>query len=100
MDKIKECTTPAVKATQNKKIFDTAFNITTWLMQPSIILFLTPMAVLKKVNSNNDVGFKIFTAPVNHNKLDKKKLYKLLTQYWATPTNMSTNSLDKIKILD
>ncbi len=100
MNKMKECTLPAVKATRNKKIFNTAFNKTTWLMQPSIILFLTPMAVLERVNSNNDVGFKIFMVPINHNKLDKKKLYKLLTQYWATPTNMRTNSLDKIKILD
>ncbi len=52
-----------------------------------------------KINKNTNVGIWMFTAPVNHNKLDKKKLYKLLTQYWATPTNMKTNSWDKIKIL-
>jgi hypothetical protein len=80
-------------------IFDTAFDKTTWHLQPSIILFLTPMAVLEQVNTNNGIGLRMFT-PVNHNKLDKKKLYKLLTQYWATPTNMRTNLLDKTKILD
>ncbi len=58
------------------------------------------MAVLKQVNTNNNVGLSMFTAPVNHNKLDKIFFYKLLTQYWATPTNMRMNSLDKIKILD
>ena len=58
------------------------------------------MAVLEQVNTNNNIGLRMFTAPVNHNKLDKKKLYKLLTQYWATPTNMRTNSLDRIKISD
>ena len=58
------------------------------------------MAVLEQVNTNKDVGLRMFTAPLNHNKLDEKKLYKLLTQYWAAPTNMRANSLDKIKILD
>ncbi len=81
-------------------IFDTAFDKATWHLQLSIIPFLTPMAVLKQVNTDNNIGLRMFMAPVNHNKLDEKKLYKLLTQYWATPTNMRTNSLDKIKILD
>jgi hypothetical protein len=59
-----------------KMLFDTAFNRTTWHLQPSIILFLTPMAVIKKINKKTHVGIRMFTAPVNHNKLDKKKLYK------------------------
>ncbi len=47
-------------------------------MQPSIIPFLTPMAVLERMNSNNDVGFKMFMAPVNHNKLDEKKTLQII----------------------
>ena len=31
------------------------------------------MAVLKQVNANNNIGLRMFIAPVNHNKLDKKK---------------------------
>jgi hypothetical protein len=68
---------PAVKATQ-KKIFDTAFDKTTWHLQPSIILFLTPMAVLKQVDTNNDVELRMFKAPVNHNKLDEKKTLQII----------------------
>jgi hypothetical protein len=52
------------------------------------------MAVLKQVNTNNDVGLRMFTAPVKNKKLGEKKTLQ------ATPTNMRTNSLDKIKILD
>jgi hypothetical protein len=59
-------------------LFDTAFNITTWHLQPSIILFLTPMAVLEKINKKNNVGIRMFTAPVNHNKLDKKKTLQII----------------------
>jgi hypothetical protein len=55
-----------------KKIFDTAFNKTTWHLQPSNFLFFTPRAVLEQVNTNNNVGLRMFTAPVNHNMLDKK----------------------------
>jgi hypothetical protein len=36
------------------------------------------MAVLKKVNTNNNKGFRIFTAPVNHNKLDEKKTIQII----------------------
>jgi hypothetical protein len=89
---------PAFQATQKKNLFGTAFDKTTWHFQPSIIPFLTPMVVIKNNNNLTNVGIRMFTAPVNHNKLDEKKLYKLLTQYWATPTNMKMNSQDKIKI--
>jgi hypothetical protein len=36
------------------------------------------MAVHKKINKNNDVGIRIFTAPVNHNKLDEKKTLQIV----------------------
>ncbi len=36
------------------------------------------MAVLEQVNTNNDVGLRMFTAPVNHNKLDKKKTLQII----------------------
>jgi hypothetical protein len=60
-----------------KMLFDTAFNKTTWHLQPSIIPFLTPMAVLKKIKKNN-AGIRMFTAPVNHNKLDEKKTLQII----------------------
>jgi hypothetical protein len=60
---------PAIKATEKNAAFDKK----TWHLQPLIIPFLTPMAVQEKSNKNNDVGIRIFTTPVNHNKLDKKK---------------------------
>jgi hypothetical protein len=36
------------------------------------------MAVIKKVNTNNNVGFRMFMAPVNHNKLDEKKTLQVI----------------------
>ncbi len=36
------------------------------------------MAVLKQVNTNNDVGLRMFMAPVNHNKLDEKKTLQII----------------------
>jgi hypothetical protein len=81
IEKTRICPTtssPAVKATQKKMFFDTAFNKRTWHLQPSIILFLTPMAVLESFNTNNDVGFRMFTAPVKHNKLAEKKTLQII----------------------
>ncbi len=36
------------------------------------------MAVLEKINKKNNVGIRMFTAPVNHNKLDKKKTLQII----------------------
>jgi hypothetical protein len=36
------------------------------------------MAVLKQVNTNNDIELGMFTAPVNHNKLDEKKTLQII----------------------
>jgi hypothetical protein len=36
------------------------------------------MAVLKQVNTNNNIGLRMFMAPVNHNKLDKKKTLQII----------------------
>ncbi len=36
------------------------------------------MAGHEKSNKNNYVGIRIFTAPVNHNKLDKKKTLQIV----------------------
>ena len=36
------------------------------------------MTVYEQSNKNNNVGIRIFTAPVNHNKLDKKKTLQII----------------------
>jgi len=36
------------------------------------------MAVLEQVNTNNNVGLRMFMAPVNHNKLDEKKTLQII----------------------
>ncbi len=36
------------------------------------------MAVLEQVNTNKGIGLRMFTAPVDHNKLDKKKTLQII----------------------
>ncbi len=59
----------AEKVTTSKILFDTAFDKATWLVQPSIIPFLTPMVLCDE----NITGMLVKTAPVNHNKLTQNK---------------------------
>jgi hypothetical protein len=91
---------PAVKATQKKKIFDAALDKTTWHLQPSIIPFLTPMAVLEQVNTNNNAGLRMLTTPVNHNKLDKKKTLQIIYTILGNTYQHENKLTRKIKISD
>ncbi len=91
MDKMKECTSPTVTATQNEKNFDTAFNKTTWLMQPSIIPFLTPMAVLERVNSRcgASLGGTLDYIPNPTLRLKKRRVFTFTIAFLRS-TNVGT----------
>jgi hypothetical protein len=59
------------KVTMSKTLFETDFYKTIWLIQPSIISFLTPMVLGDK----NKTDMLVMTAPVNHNKLNQNKAH-------------------------
>ena len=52
---------PAEKVNTSKTLFDMAFMKKTWLVQPSIIPFLTPMVPCDEKKT----GMQVLTAPVN-----------------------------------
>jgi hypothetical protein len=54
-----------------------AFTKQTWLVQPLIIPFLTPMVP----SDEKQMGMIVLTAPVNHNKLNQSKGYSNSQHY-------------------
>jgi hypothetical protein len=51
-----------------------AFTVNTWLLQPSILAFLTPMVP----RDDKQTGMLVLTAPVNHNKLNQNKAIQIV----------------------
>jgi hypothetical protein len=72
-----------------------AFDKATWLVQPSIIPFLTPMVL----RDENKTGMLVMTAPVNHNKLNQNKALQIVNTILRN-AYQSKNSQDKTRILD
>jgi hypothetical protein len=84
------------KVTMSKTLFDTAFYKTTWLVQPSIIPFLTPMVPCDK----NTTGMLVMTAPVNHNKLTQNKALQIVNTILGNAYQSKNKPLNKTRILD
>ena len=71
-----------------KRLFDSGFKKETWVINPSIIPFLTPIEVREaKENVDQTVtrGLLPLMAPVNHNKLTPAKMYQLLHTILGNP---------------
>jgi hypothetical protein len=62
------------KVTTSKTLLDTAFTKQTWLVQPSIIPFLTLMVP----SDEKQTGMIVLTAPVNHNMLNQSKAIQIV----------------------
>ncbi len=79
---------PGKRITESKLLFDSAFRKETWVINPTIILFLTPIEV-KDAKQNQDgtvlQGLLPLIAPVNHNKLNPAKMYQILHTIIGNP---------------
>jgi hypothetical protein len=79
---------PTKRSNQLRQTFDSSFRKETWVINPTIIPFLTPFEVREaKQNEDQTVthGLLPLIAPVNHNKLTRAKMYRILHTILGNP---------------
>jgi hypothetical protein len=79
---------PGKQITDSKRLFDLAVRKETWVIHPTIILFLMPIEVKDAKQTQDEIviwGLLPLIAPVNHNKLNAAKMYQILHTILGNP---------------